>query len=198
MGRFIAVLFTVASMYTGAFAADTFEDPATKVSFPTKVTVKNSTLDATGVATRSKFFIKIYSIAHYMQNPVKGSKKDVFDEIFKDGKAKQLTTKWVHEASLQQVQEGFLESFKKALPKQDAAFIQSEIGQYVSLYDNGVKPGDVHNVRWLPGGVVELEINGTVKGTVTSIDFAKGLWGIFLGPKSVVDRNNLVKFIVTE
>ena len=71
-------------------------------------------MQATGVATRKKFFVKVYSVASYLQDGANPG-GDVVQAIMQDQKAKQLTLKWVHEASPEKVQDGYRESFRNAV-----------------------------------------------------------------------------------
>ena len=181
-------------------AEETITDPATKTTFPKNVTIthdsKTYNLSATGIAVRSKFFVHVYSIAHYIETPPPtGDKEKIFEEILEDGKAKELIMKWVHNADISQVQDGYNESFSRILTQDQSSSIQSEINKFISFNDQNVKVGDEHILRWLPGGYVEVIINGTSKGNITNVDFAKALWSIWLGPKSVVNRNKLISFL---
>lgn len=169
-------------------------DSSTGVTFPSQVTISHNgeqyKLDATGVSTRKKFFVKVYSVASYLQEgaPKDGDKFQVFSN---DQFAKQLTLKWVHEASPEKVQEGYQESFKNALSQADYSKLQNEINQYIQFFNQPVQKGEEQIIRWFPGGYVEVLINGKTVGSITNKEFAKALWSIWFGNKSVVDRSNL-------
>lgn len=189
------------SLASVALFAQTEEirDSSTGSFFPREVTVtyegKSYTLQATGVATRKKFFVKVYSVAHYLQKdafPVNGDK---FAEILTDGKAKQLTIKWVHKADAKKVQEGYLESFKNSLTAEEFTGLKSKIEQYAHFFAADVQKGDEHILRWFPGGTIEVVINGEKAGSITDPAFAKGLWSLWFGDKSVVDRNQLISLM---
>lgn len=174
-------------------------DSSTGSFFPREVTVnyegKSYPLEATGVATRKKFFVKVYSVAHYLQKdafPVSGDK---FAQILTDGKAKQLTIKWVHKADAKKVQEGYLESFKNSLTAEEFSGLQDKIDQYVHFFSSDVQKGDEHILRWFPGGIIEVVINGAKAGSITDPGFAKSLWSLWFGEKSVVDRNQLISLL---
>lgn len=191
-------LILFAAMNNGLAAAETFKDPTSGVEFPSEVTVneegKDVTLSATGVDTRKKFFVKVYSIAHYMQDPIKGDKDELFAEIFTDGKPKQLTTKWIRGVDANKIRSEAMKSFQKIVPKDQLDQIQGDLDTYLGFYDADINAGDTHEVIWLPGGKVEVIVNGQKKGEITSDDFAKNLWSIWLGPKSIVNRDQMVKF----
>ena len=175
------------------------KDSATGQSFPDTVSVSvngaDQSLEATGVSTRKKFFVKVYSVAHYMQDPKRGQGNAVFDEILNSDKPKQLFLKWVRTASGKKVQDGYKESFDKVVDRGLRQSVQSDINTYVGYFGRGVKEGDTHVMNWLPDGTIEVYINGNQVGTLNNKDFAKALWSIWFGNKSVVNRNQLISRI---
>lgn len=195
-----AALFTYpnASMKaaeTAVKAADTITDPTSKHTFPSQVSFedggKTYNLKATGAATRSKLFIKVYSLGHYMENPPQGTGDKVFEEILTDGKAKQANMYWLYAVDGKKIHDGFLESFNAVIPQQSAE-TKATVESFLKSYAQNVSPKDEYILRWLPGGKVELLINGQKKGEWTDPALAKGIWAVWFGPKSVVNRANLV------
>jgi hypothetical protein len=173
-------------------------DNATGEAFPTEVSFdyqgKNYQLDVTGVSTRKKLFIKVYSVAHYLQKGAAAG-KDKLQEIMNDANAKQLSIKWVRSVPAATVHEGYEESLKVAFPDQSNSQLQSAINSYIGYFNQDVEKGDEHIIRWIPGGVIEVQIKGKTVGTITNPEFAKGLWNIWFGPKSVVNRDNLMSMM---
>lgn len=166
-------------------------DTKTNVSFPSEVSFthdgKDYDLRATGVATRKKFFVKVYSVAHYLQNGAS------IDQILQDNNAKQLTIKSVYDAPVNKVQEGYRDSFHKAFSAADYAKNEKDIEKFVSFFNTDMKKGDEVVIRWIPGGNIETLINGNTVGTITNKEFATGLWNIWFGPESIVKREDLTK-----
>lgn len=180
-------------------AEDKIKDPLTGETFPLVVSFEHEGtqfhLQATGVSTRKKFFVKVYSVASYLQDGADTTGGDKFDLILQENKAKQLTLKWTHNASAKKVQEGYIESFKNTLSENDYNQLQGDIKKYIQFFNLDVQKGDEHILRWLPGGYIEVLINGHKAGTLTNPIFAKGLWSIWFGAKSVVNRNNLTSLM---
>lgn len=164
-------------------------DSRTNVTFPSEVSFtfdgKQYDLQATGVATRKKFMVKVYSVAHYLQ---KGANNN---EILQDSAAKQLTIKPVYDASVKKVQDGYRESLHKAFPGDQYAKNEKDIEKFVSFFNTDMKKGDEVVIRWIPGGNVETIINGKNAGTITNKEFAAGLWNVWFGPDSIVKREEL-------
>lgn len=192
-----SVFFCLSSLCL--FADANITDSNTGITFPSEVSFKSNgkdyKLQATGVSTRRKFFVKVYSVASYLQDAAQAKGGDKFEQIMQPDKAKQLTLKWVHEASVGKIQEGYHESFRSALPEDQYAQQKNDIEKYISFFNVDVKVGDEQVIRWLPGGVVEVLFNGKSAGTLTNPEFAKTLWSIWFGPNSVVKRDELVSLM---
>jgi hypothetical protein len=168
-------------------------DTVTGASFPSEVTFdfngKSYHLEATGVATRKKLFIKVYSIAHYLQDG-----GDIA-AILQDNKAKQFTIKWVYDVSVEKVQNAYREAFQNSFSTEELAKLQTEINQFLSYFTSEARRGDEYILRWIPGGITEVIINGEKKGDITNATFARGVWNIWFGSKSVVNKDNLVSLM---
>ena len=67
-----------------------------------------------------------------------------------------------------------------------------KLTHFIGFFNQDVQKGDEQILRWIPGGYVEVLINGKAAGNITNHDFAKALWSIWFGQNSVVDRNSLV------
>lgn len=173
--------------------AQAIQDASTGVSFPQNVAFdyqgQQFRLSGTGVATRKKFFVKVYSIASYIEDPSRVEGGNIFQNILDYDKAKQLTFKWLRNASQRRVQDGYRESLEKV-----TSGSRDEINRFVSFFGNVTK-GDTHILRWLPDNTITVMINGRTVGTIKSERFARALWSIWFGENSVVSRNKLVSKI---
>lgn len=192
-----ALCFTFLSLSLNG--AEDVSDKSTGVTFPPSVKIdqdgKSYNLQVTGVATRKKLIVSVYSVASYLQDGAYTAGGDKIAAIMQDDKAHQLTLKWVHEASVDKVQNGYKESFKGALTEAQQKELEKEITQYVGFFSKDVKKGDEHILRWLPGGIIDVTINGTKAGSITNKEFAKGLWSIWFGDNSVVNRDRLISLM---
>jgi hypothetical protein len=189
------------SFYTTA--EEFIRDPYSRKEFPKSLFLlcdeKKHMLVLTGVATRAKYDLKIYSIAHYMEPPTKKENAQVtFQNIFSVDSIKLFMMQWIHSVEALRIRDVFLESFHSIALPEELVAVQKEIDQFLALYDQDAKANDVHLLKWLPGGTIELEINGVRKGTVNSPNFCHTLWSIWMGSKSVVDRNKFIQYIVKD
>lgn len=191
-GLWIATIFFT----SGLLGENTIVDTSTKETFPSEVSFdqggKHYDLEATGVATRKKLIIKVYSLASYLQKGAASTKDDRLAAILSDDNAKQLTMKWVRDVGPEQVKESYQEAFHKVFSEQAYAQQKNNIDDFLKIFLVGAKKGDIFILRWAPGGYVEALINGKTAGTVTNKEFAQGLWKIWFGDNSVVNRSNLL------
>lgn len=198
-GLMVSVFALFCCVSPFAVNGEEVRDPTTGETFSPDVTVdhegKTFHLQATGVATRKKLIVSVYSVAHYLQEGAFKAGDDPVEVIMKDTNAKQLTLKWVHEVSAEKVQNGYKESLKNALSEADLERLQKDVDQYVAFFSQDVKKGDEHVIRWLPGGYVEVILNGKKAGSLTDPAFAAGLWSIWFGEKSVVNRTKLISLL---
>lgn len=189
--RIFLALFTVMSV--AGFAKE-IKDESTGLTFPEKVTIekdgKTYQLSNTGVATRRKLIVKVYSIASYLQDGAyKGG--DKLEALQGDASAKQLIIKFNHDVSADKLRNSFLDAFKNNLSPADYASLQPTIDKTLGVFTD-VKPGDEMVISALPGGYVEVKLNGKQLTSDTNAAFAKALWATWVGPNSVIKRENLV------
>lgn len=199
MKNFCRTLFVSLSLCSiSLFAEGEIKDSQTGETFPATVSFerdgKTVELQATGVSTRKKLMFKVYSVASYLEGGLSKDAANRVQTVLDSDKPKQLTIKWVRPVEGPKVVDGYRESFKTAAEGQEAA-LAKEINQYVSFFNHDVAKGEEQVIRVLPGGVVEVYVNGTKAGTIANPAFAKALWSIWFGKKSVVNAEQLVSIV---
>src|SRR5262245_16792902 len=114
-----AAAFGVYAQAARPMTQDVITDRTTGVTFPAQVSFTHDgttyRLQATGVAKRKKFFVKVYSVASYLQADAMQRGGDILAAILQNDTAKQLTMKWVRGVEAARVQDGYRESLKNAL-----------------------------------------------------------------------------------
>lgn len=195
-------IFTILFPFLGfSETISTVEDPCTKLRFPKTVSFserkQNEKLPITGVCGRkSGFFSYMYALGHYMEGPFPDKPEEIYQLILADNKPKQLTFEWTSDVDLEDIQEDYKKSFHKILSDEEYAPLASSIDEFINLYHTDIKKGETHFLRWLPGGKIELLVKGEEKTLFPNPDFAKALWSLWFGPKSIVSREPLISFIV--
>jgi len=183
--------------FTGNLSASDIVDNATGITFPSQISFEeggeNFTLEATGVTTRKKIFAKVYSIAHYMQNPVAGSANALVTEALNnDSIAKQLTMQWVRRVNSKKISDAYASALEDTMTPSEHQAMQKEIDRFIGFFGNEAQVGDIYIFRWLPRGKLIIEINGKQTGEINNPAFAKSVWEIWLGSDRVVKRAKLV------
>ncbi|RMF61778.1 MAG: hypothetical protein D6748_00870 [Calditrichaeota bacterium] len=185
-----------------AIAQEMVEEPSTGKKFPAQVsfTYNDSTynLTLTGVAVRKKFVFKVYGVAHYMETSAKMSKEEAKKAVLTDGKAKQIVMDFARGVGVGKIQGAYRESFKKNATEKELAEIQPLVDQFIGYFDKDVKENEQYVLRWLPGGVVVTIVQGEEKPAITNETFARVLWSIWLGDKSIVKRDQLIERLIAE
>ena len=197
--KLLALIACLAFVPLMARSQQTVTEPSTEKKFPAEVTFKNGetsyTVSVTGVAVRKKVIIKVYGMAHYMQNPVRATRKDAFAAILTDGKAKQISMEFVRDVDLGKIQEAYHDGFKSNCSAEDFAKIEPLVNKFVGYFTKDVKENDQFVLRWLPGNTIVAIVQGEEKPPIVDATFAKTLWSIWFGEDSIVDRDDLVSRI---
>ncbi|MGO1502137.1 MAG: chalcone isomerase family protein [Marinobacter sp.] len=156
------------------------------VDVPDTYKADSSELQLNGAGTRSKFFIDLYVGSLYVpQAQQDGNAVVEADEpqaITLHITSGMITSDRMTEATL----EGF-----EASTDGDMAPIQSEIDQFMSVFKEEIKEGDVFDLVYVPGEGVKVRKNNEDKDTVGGLEFKKALFGIWLSDEPA--QNSLKK-----
>lgn len=192
-------IFSSCFVATIAHSEETISDKSTGLVFPREISFENAgnhyELEITGVATRKKLIIKVYSIASYLQKDTGNHIQDKFQRIMSETTVKQLNMKYTRDVSVPQVQEAYLESFKRVFSQQEYADMQDNISEFLQYFKRGIRKGDEFVLRWLPAGNLEVLVNDKILGNINNEAFVKGVWSIWFGKNSIIDRNDLVSLM---
>lgn len=200
----IVLLVLGVSCLTGGMlrAQELVEEPSTDKMFPATVAFDYAgthyELTVTGLAVRSKFFVKVYGIAHYM-NVGGFADTDTALAAALDGRyAKQITMDFARGVDAEKIQNAYREGFEKNATEEELAAIESSIDTFVGYFQEKVEENEQYVLRWLPGGIVLTTVRGREMEPIANETFARVLWKIWLGKDSIVDRKKLVRMAVTE
>lgn len=201
--RIITFLFLL-SILLGAstYSQETVRESSSGKSFPASLTFssggKDYSLSLTGVTVRKKLVFKVYGMGHYMQDPPQNSGEATFNEILKDGKAKQITMIFVRDVDAPTIQKAYRDGFKENATAAELAALQPLIDRFLTAFNAGVKENETFILRWLPGGTIVPVVQGEEKQSVTDQTFARTLWSIWFGEDSIVDRDDLITRLNTK
>jgi len=139
-------------------------------------------LHRTGESSRSLLNLKIYRLAHYTDiAPQSGS-------LLADSGTKQMRLLFEREIEGARVRAEFLTSLRARITPQEWEAIAPTAEAYCAPFVEGkVSKGDLYVVTWLPDGTLISRLNGQHLGTQRDAAFARALWSIWFGERSVVD-----------
>ncbi|CRX39526.1 chalcone isomerase family protein [Estrella lausannensis] len=146
------------------------------------------TMDKTGETTKGE----LYSIAHYLQGAIEAQERVILVQIFSDGEAKEFLIEWMKDFKQDEIKKELKSSFEKALDKKELAEHEKEIASFINFFNQDVKAKDQIKILWMAKGQLQVFYGSDLKGEINSIPFAKAVWKVWLGPKSVVNKSLLI------
>lgn len=146
------------------------------VTLPDTVQVESTTLVLNGLGLRTKFMVKVYVAGLYLER-----KSSDPNAILKADAPRRIVMQLVHNASRNQMADGFDDAFKDNSPEARQT-IRAEIDRFLAALE-AVKEGDQLVFTYLPGKGTTFAINGKDKLTIAPAAFAQALFSVWLGPK---------------
>lgn len=201
MRGFAAPVLAVALVGGLVQADEVTEEPWPSLGFPAEVSVRigetPTQLALTGTDVLRKYFVDVYWVAHYMEDPPDGSGASIIETVLTDGSAKQIILQFVRDVKAKRLQRGVREDLRRSAT--DAEL--SEMAPIVERFVNAVKDAQTDDrfiLRWLPGGQILAAYRDEVVFDVTNLTFARVLWSIWFGEKAIVEPEALVRLVSTE
>lgn len=180
----VAVAALLALGLASPGAAETFNEPKSKVAFDTV----NGDLVLLGTGLRVKkiiFSFKAYAVALYVDKaalegplaPFKG--KPVSDELFEtlqtEDFGKELVLHFLRDLGEKKIRGAMRDALEKETDPEVLA-------QFISYFPE-VKNGQRCSFTWIPGGTIQTVMAGEEKPPIEDAAFAKTLFGLYVGPK---------------
>lgn len=197
----ISVLFSIACISL-VYADNNSSEIKNEKQFPTNIIIKHNKqqwdLSLTGLTIRKKFFLKIYSMAHYLelQNSFHGD-DGVYDAILKNNRAKQISMIFLRSLTAEQIRKSLLSGIKMNSTDEEFTHIQPDVDKFMQAINGDVDENDEFILRWLPDGTLISFFQGEQISVIRNTQFARTLWSIWFGDSSVVDRKSLIKQLLT-
>lgn len=203
---FIVSIVLSISLISVAHANDSQFKTKDEKQFPHNIVVEhnNKQLDLfmTGLTIRRKYFLKIYSMAHYIEQQPDGLDSDISDDIIyknilQNNGAKQISMVFLRSLTAQQIQKSLRSGIELNTNKQEYLQILPQIEEFMHAIDEDVKKNDEFIIRWFPDGSVISIFQDKKISAIKNDRFARTLWLIWFGDHSVVDRKSLIKELLT-
>ncbi|MFM8841043.1 MAG: chalcone isomerase family protein [bacterium] len=167
------LLFLCSMLISGTMYADiTVSD----VLIPSTKTFSGKSLTLNGAGIREKFWMDMYVGALFVTKKTRDAQYLInADEAI----AMELTivsSLITSDKMSDAVEEGFEKSSKG-----NVSALRSRIDQFKGFFKEKIKKGDVFSMIYEPGKGLTVLRNGNKAGTISGLDFKKGLFGIWLG-----------------
>ena len=193
------VLLAVAASPAGMAASSdgaTVVASSTGAAFPAEVSfVDHGTpyhLTATGVAVRTKFFFKVYTLAHYLDERATTAGADIVERILSDDTAKQVTMEFARALRADQIRDGLIETYTRSATGDELHATRPLLEEFLAATRKDVMKGERFVVRWLPGGRLQGIYDDAIACEITNATFARVFWSMWFGARPVLDRDQLL------
>lgn len=145
------------------------------VDVPDTYALDNMELELNGAGTRSKLFIDVYVGSLYLPQP----QQDASTVI--NANEPQAITLHVTSGLItsERMTEATMEGFE-ASTGGNMSPIQADIDEFMSVFKEKIREGDVFGLVYVPEEGVRVLKNGEHKDTVGDLEFKKALFGIWL------------------
>lgn len=148
------------------------------VDVPDTYSAMGQELQLNGAGTRSKWFMNLYVGGLYIPEKVNDAEAVIVaDEpqaITLHITSGMITSERMTEATM----DGF-----KAATGGDLSRIQAEVDQFMAVFQEEIREGDVFDLVYLPETGVQVFKNGEQRDSVGDLEFKKALFGIWLSDK---------------
>ncbi|MBL1142081.1 MAG: hypothetical protein HND53_08650 [Proteobacteria bacterium] len=156
-------------------------------------------LTRTGLTIRKKFFLKIYSMTHYVEKKPDSSFKEeeIYKAILHQSSTRQISMVFLRSLKAKQIQESLISGLKLNTNEREYTEMMPQIETFMHAIYEDVEENDEFVLRWLPDGTMLSLFKGKEISSIKDENFARTLWSIWFGDYSVVDRKMLIKELLT-
>jgi len=203
---FVKSILLAIALISNAHADNSVSETRDGKQFPHKIVIEynNEQLDLfmTGLTIRRKFFLKIYSMAHYVEQLSNVTGSDISDDniyksILQNNGIKQISMVFMRKLTAEQIQNSLRSGIQLNSSEADYLIILPQVEEFMQAIYADVKKDDEFIIRWLPDGSVISLFQGAKISSIKNVKFAETLWAIWFGDFSVVDRKALISELLT-
>ena len=169
----VGVLGVKVARLAAAGAANAPQFPASVVA---EIGGKPVRLNLTGTALRSKYFVRVYTVASYAQAGLRIASPEALARL---DAPKLLHLSFERDVDGTTMANAFRESIGRSFPAPNFA---TELGQLERYFvANPVKQGDSIRLTHVPGVGMGVQVNARPTVLIPGIAFARAAWGTYFG-----------------
>ncbi|WP_438961745.1 chalcone isomerase family protein [Nonlabens sp.] len=141
------------------------------------VTVQGQELSLNGAGLREKLWYDLYVGALYTTVKSDDGNKMV------DADLPMVITLDITDENVTQekMKEAVTNGFSDSCTNKERKAIQSEINTFIGFFKDAIVEGDEFQIAYVPGKGTMVSKNGNDLGTISGLNFKRGLFGIWLG-----------------
>lgn len=174
MKRYLVLILAGLSTVLGVGVA--YGKECVGISFPEQVQAEGMTLKLNGLGLRQATFMKVdvYVGALYVAQTSSDA-----NAILEAKAPKEIILHFVRDVDRGELNKGWDEGFEKNA-KDELPALKERIEAFKGLMTDITTGQRLHFVH-TPGEGIQVEVDGTVKGTIADDDFARALFSVWLG-----------------
>ena len=147
------------------------------VQVPERAEVAGRALALNGAGLRSRFFVRVYVGALYLES---AGKREAA-QVLADGGVKRVSMHVIHdELAREKITDAWLDGFRGNTPEEELGPMMPRVERFNALWPV-LRSGDVAHVDFVPGGGVRVSVNGAERGEVEGDDLQRAVLRIWLG-----------------
>ncbi|WP_404363479.1 chalcone isomerase family protein [Marinobacter sp.] len=145
------------------------------VNLPDTISADNSELKLNGAGVRSKWFMDLYVGGLYVPQTTSDAQQVITAD------EPQAITLHIISGMItsDKMTSATIEGFENAT-NGNMAPIQAEIDEFLKVFEEEIKDGDVFDLVYVPNKGVSVHKNGDPRGVIEGLEFKKALFGIWL------------------
>lgn len=146
------------------------------VTLPNQVQVEGTALRMVGMGVReaTALSVNVYVAGLYLENPTRNAR-----EVINSAQKKRLVLHFVRDVDASDIREAMSEGFNENGGNTPA--LRQRLAQLVALLP-AMREGGRLVFTYIPGTGVQVQVGGSVKGTIAGEDFARVFYAIWFGP----------------
>jgi hypothetical protein len=169
------------AVMAGAFSQAAMAAEIAGVKLADTVKVAGKDLQLNGYGLRTKFIVKVYATALYLQD-----KKSTVEEVMAAEGPRRVQLVMMRDITSDDFGNAFMSGINNNLDSKDKTKIVTQISKFGEMFAllDALKKGDVLDLDWIPGQGTTCYLNGKRIGDVTpDVAFYNAILKIWLGNK---------------
>lgn len=166
-----ALLWAGATFPAGLFAGSAEPEPA---------------LSPTGQSVRRAYLVKVYSICHYAEPPLRG-------DVFAHAGLRRVELVFALSVGPERLKNEIAKAMRDRATPEEWTRLQDAVRAFEAPITAGVSAGDRIILDWWPDGTLVTRLGERELSRIHDPDFAAAMWGLWLGERSLVNRDDLLR-----